>query len=227
MANKGFGKRLAIIVALVAIFVVAKTLGVSHYLTLQFLQDSRAQFAQLYAQYGLLLVLAYVGIYVVVTAISLPGAAILTLAGGALFGRWVGTIAVSVASTTGATLAFLIARFLLKDWVQDKFGDKLKPINDGIASEGAFYLFTLRLVPAFPFFVINLAMGLTSMRALTFFWVSQLGMLPGTFVFVNAGTELAKLTSLKGILSPGLIASFVALGVLPIAIKKLLALVKK
>lgn len=220
-------KQIAIVLAVVAVIVLACALHLTDYLTLQYLQSSRAHFADLYAQYGLALVLAYMGIYIVVTACSLPGAAILTLAGGALFGRWVGLVAVSFASTIGATLAFLMARFLLKDWVQNKFGDKLKPINQGVAKEGAFYLFTMRLVPAFPFFVVNLVMGLTTIRPLTFFVVSQLGMLPGTFVFVNAGTELSKITSLKGILSPGLLLSFVALGLLPIAVKKLLGFLKK
>jgi pyruvate/2-oxoglutarate dehydrogenase complex dihydrolipoamide dehydrogenase (E3) component/uncharacterized membrane protein YdjX (TVP38/TMEM64 family) len=152
---------------------------------------------------------------VLVTALSLPGAAVMTLAMGALFGLLWGTLLVSFASSIGATLAFLASRFVLRDSVQQRFGDKLKAINDGVARDGALYLFTLRMVPLFPFFLINLLMGLTPMRARTFYWVSQLGMLAGTLVFVNAGTQLAQLQSLSGILSPGLLFSFALLGVFP------------
>ena len=162
-------------------------------------------------------------IYIVVTALSLPGAAVMTLAGGALFGFVVGTIVVSFASTIGATLACFVSRFLLREWVQKKFGDKLKSINKGIQDEGAFYLFTMRLIPVFPFFVINLVMGLTKMSLLTFYWVSQVGMLPGTMVYINAGKELAKIESLSGILSPSLLISFTILGIFPITVKKLMS----
>ncbi|MFZ1493025.1 MAG: FAD-dependent oxidoreductase [Candidatus Competibacter denitrificans] len=165
-------------------------------------------------------------VYAVSTALSFPGAAVLTLVAGALFGVLWGTIIVSFASTLGATLAFLIARFVLRDWVQDRFGDKLKAINAGVVKEGGFYLFTLRLIPVFPFFIINLVMGLTPIRIWTFIWVSQLGMLVGTAVYVNAGTQLAQIDSLKGILSPGLLASFVLLGLFPLIAKKIVALVK-
>jgi len=165
-------------------------------------------------------------VYVVVTALSLPGAAIMTLAIGAIFGFLTGTILVSFASTIGATLAFVIARFLLRDTVQAKFGDKLKAINEGVEKDGAFYLFGLRLVPLFPFFVINLVMGLTPIRTWTFAWVSQVGMFAGTLVFVNAGTQLAKIDSLSGILSPGLILSFVLLGIFPLIAKKILSGIK-
>jgi uncharacterized membrane protein YdjX (TVP38/TMEM64 family) len=136
-------------------------------------------------------------------------------------------VVVSFASTIGATLACFVSRYLLRDWVQGKFGDKLGAINTGIEKEGAFYLFTLRLVPLFPFFVINLVMGLTRMRLSTFFWVSQIGMLAGTIVYVNAGKELAKIDSLVGILSPGVLISFAVLGLFPITVKKLLALYKR
>jgi uncharacterized membrane protein YdjX (TVP38/TMEM64 family) len=166
------------------------------------------------------------GIYIAVAALSLPGAAILTLAAGALFGNLAGLIMVSFASSIGATLAFLVSRFLLKDYVQKKFGDKLKAINEGVAKEGAFYLFTLRLVPVFPFFVINLAMGLTPIKTLAFYLVSQVGMLPGTFVYVNAGTQIGKLESLKGILSPELIFSFALLGIFPLVAKKIISMIK-
>jgi uncharacterized membrane protein YdjX (TVP38/TMEM64 family) len=157
----------------------------------------------------------------------LPGAAILTLAGGALFGLVAGTLIVSFASTIGATLACTVSRFVLRDWIQGKFGERLKTVNAGFEKEGAFYLFTVRLIPVFPFWLINLVMGLTKMRLITFYWVSQLGMLAGTIVYVNAGKELAKIDSLAGILSPTLILSFVLLGLFPLITKKLLSVYKK
>jgi dihydrolipoamide dehydrogenase len=174
--------------------------------------------------------LAAVGIfftvYVLVTALSLPGAAVMTLAGGAIFGFWSGVLIISFASTLGATLAFLIARFLLRETVARRFGERLAAIDRGIAKDGPFYLFTLRLVPLFPFFIINLAMGLTAIRTGTFWWVSQLGMLPGTLVYVNAGTQLARIDSLAGILSPGLLLSFALLGLFPLLAKKGVDLMK-
>jgi uncharacterized membrane protein YdjX (TVP38/TMEM64 family) len=154
----------------------------------------------------------------------LPGASPLGLAGGALFGFWTATFLVSFASTIGATLSCIVSRFLLRDWIQSRFGDRIAKVNEGIEKEGAFYLFTLRLIPAFPFWMINLAMGLTKMPLFKFYWVSQIGMLPGTMVFVNAGTELAKIESVKGIFSPGLIISFALIGIFPIAVKKLVSL---
>ncbi|MEJ2696489.1 MAG: TVP38/TMEM64 family protein [Candidatus Sulfobium sp.] len=166
------------------------------------------------------------GAYILVTSLSLPGAAALTIAGGALFGLWTGTIVVSFASSIGATLACFAARFVLRDWVQSRFGEKLKRVNEGIEREGAFYLFTLRLVPVFPFWLINLVMGLTRMPLRRFYWVSQLGMIPGTIVYVNAGKELGQIESLSGIFSPGLIISFALLGIFPIAAKKTVALLR-
>lgn len=166
-------------------------------------------------------------LYVAVTGLSIPGAAIMTLIAGALFGVLMGTIIVSFASTMGATLAFLSARFVLRDWVQGKFGERLRAIDDGLEKDGAFYLFTLRLIPVFPFFVINLLMGLTRIKTRTFFWVSQLGMLPATIVFVNAGTQISRIESTAGLLSPTLIASFVALALFPWAAKAIVALVKR
>ena len=162
----------------------------------------------------------FFAVYVVVTALSLPGAAAMTLAVGAVFGLLWGVVLVSFASTLGATLAFLIARFLLRDWVQGKFGNRLQALNEGMRKDGAFYLFTLRLVPIFPFFVINLLMGLTPIRTFTYAWVSQVGMLAGTIVYVNAGTQLAALESPAGILSPALLGSFVLLGLFPLIAKK-------
>jgi pyruvate/2-oxoglutarate dehydrogenase complex dihydrolipoamide dehydrogenase (E3) component/uncharacterized membrane protein YdjX (TVP38/TMEM64 family) len=164
---------------------------------------------------------------VVVTALSLPGAAVMTVAAGALFGLLQGTLLVSFASTIGATLAFLVSRYLLRDAVQQRFGSRLAAINRGIERDGAFYLFTLRLVPAFPFFLINLLMGLTPIKAWTFYWVSQIGMLAGTLVYVNAGTQIAQLESLSGILSPDLLISFALLGLFPLLAKKVTGLIQR
>ena len=217
-----------VIIGMIVLGIVAfRYFDLGQYLTLEYIKSSQAKFQALYQSHRFLVIATYMGIYIAVTALSLPGAAVLTLAGGGLFGLTVGTVVVSFASTIGATLACLVARFLLREWVQDKFGDKLKTINDGIEREGAFYLFSLRLVPIFPFFVINLLMGLTRMRLFTFFWVSQIGMLAGTVVYVNAGKELAEIDSLSGILSPGVLISFAVLGLFPITVKKLLAVYKR
>jgi pyruvate/2-oxoglutarate dehydrogenase complex dihydrolipoamide dehydrogenase (E3) component/uncharacterized membrane protein YdjX (TVP38/TMEM64 family) len=170
--------------------------------------------------------LAFFAVYVAVTGLSLPGAALMTLVAGALFGLAWGSVLVSFASSLGATLAFLASRFLLRDWVQGRFGSHLRGLNDGVAKEGAFYLFTLRLIPAVPFFVINLAMALTPMRTWTFYWVSQIGMLAGTVVFVNAGQQLAAIDSPAGILSPGLIGAFLLLGLFPLAAKRFIEFLK-
>jgi uncharacterized membrane protein YdjX (TVP38/TMEM64 family) len=217
-----------IIIALIIVLGIAafRYFDLGQYLTLDYIKASQEKFQALYTANRTPVIAVYMLIYIVVTALSLPGAAVLTLAGGALFGLLIGTVVVSFASTIGATLACFVSRFLLREWVQNKFGDKLETINKGIEKEGAFYLFSLRLVPIFPFFVINLLIGLTGMRLFTFYWVSQVGMLPGTIVYVNAGKELAKIDSLSGIISPGLLASFVILGLFPITVKKLLALYK-
>ena len=168
----------------------------------------------------------YFVLYILITALSLPGAALMTLAGGAVFGLGWGTLLVSFASSAGATLAFLTARFLLRDWVSQRFGQRLQSVDEGIRREGAFYLFTLRLVPVFPFFLVNLLFGLTAMKARTFYWVSQLGMLAGTVVYVNAGTQLARIDSLSGIVSPALLGSFVLLGLFPLIANKLVEIVR-
>lgn len=165
----------------------------------------------------------YFALYVVMAMLSLPGAALMTLAGGAVFGLWWGTLLVSFASSAGATLAFLTARFLLRDWVAQRFGQRLQAIDDGIRREGAFYLFALRLVPVFPFFLVNLLFGLSAMKARSFYWVSQAGMLAGTMVYVNAGTQLARIESLSGIVSPALLGSFALLGVFPLIARKIVA----
>ena len=196
-------------------------------LTLDGLKGSMDQFNQYKAQSPLLVIGGFFLLYVVVTALSLPGAAILTLAAGALFGLVEGLLVVSFASTIGATLAFLVSRYLLRDTIKKRFPERLAAIDKGVDKEGAFYLFTLRLVPVFPFFLINLLMGLTAIKSWTFYWVSQIGMLAGTFVFVNAGTQLAQIERLSGILSLDLILSFALLGVFPLIAKAILNVFKK
>ena len=200
---------------------------VGQYLSLAYLKQRQADFTALYAANAWHVIALYFGGYVLVTALSLPGAVIMTLAGGAIFGLWVGTVVVSFASSVGATLAFLASRYVLRDSVQGRFGTRLAEINRGVEKDGAFYLFTLRLVPLVPFFMINLLMGLTRMRVGVFYLVSQVGMLAGTVVFVNAGTQLAKLDSLRGVLSPALLGSFVLLGIFPLLARQLLAFIQR
>jgi pyruvate/2-oxoglutarate dehydrogenase complex dihydrolipoamide dehydrogenase (E3) component/uncharacterized membrane protein YdjX (TVP38/TMEM64 family) len=214
--------KLIVVLAVIALVAAFFAFDLGRFLSLDYIKSQQAAITAAYQANPWQTIAIYFAVYVGVTALSLPGAAIMTLVGGALFGLVTGVVLVSFASTIGATLAFLVARFVLRDSFQARFGDKLKSFNDGVAKEGAFYLFTLRLVPAFPFFVINVVMGLTTMKAWTFFWVSQVGMLAGTIVYVNAGTQLAQITSLKGILSPGLIGAFVLLGLFPIIAKKII-----
>ena len=209
---------LLFVAALIAAFFI---FDLGKYFSLDYFKQQQGVIAAYYQANPVQTGLIFLAGYVVVTALSLPGAAIMTLVAGAIFGLVWGVIIVSFASTIGATLAFLVARFLLRDSIQSKFGDKLKAFNAGVEKEGGFYLFTLRLVPAFPFFMINVVMGLTTMKTRTFFWVSQVGMLAGTIVFVYAGQKLSEITSLKGILSPGLIGAFVLIGILPIVAKKI------
>jgi pyruvate/2-oxoglutarate dehydrogenase complex dihydrolipoamide dehydrogenase (E3) component/uncharacterized membrane protein YdjX (TVP38/TMEM64 family) len=220
-------RRLIILIIILAAAIALYQLGLKDYLTLEAIKASQGNFAQSYADDPVLVIGIFFLVYVVSTAFSLPGAALLTLLGGALFGVVTGTIVVSFASTIGATLAFLGSRFFLRDWVQAKFGDKLKAINDGVAKDGAFYLFSLRLIPVVPFFVINLAMGLTPIKTRTYYWVSQLGMFLGTLVYVNAGTQLAQINSLGDIASPGLLASFAALGLFPWIARGIMNLIKR
>lgn len=196
------------------------------YLNLQTLKDQHAAIEAFQANNPLSSVAIYFFVYVIVTALSFPGAALLTLAGGAVFGLLWGTVIVSFASTIGATLAFLMSRFLLRDWVSQRFGQRLAAIDEGVKREGAFYLFTLRLVPVFPFFLVNLLFGLTGMKTRVYYWTSQVGMLAGTVVYVNAGTQLAKLDSLSGILSPGLLGSFALLGFFPLIARRLVEIVR-
>ncbi|NOQ65292.1 MAG: hypothetical protein GQ582_12345 [Methyloprofundus sp.] len=217
-----------ILLFLIASFIAAFFyFGLGDYLTLEALKSQQAGIENYRATHPILLVVFYTLLYIAMTGLSLPGASILTLAGGAIFGVFWGTVIVSFASTIGATLAFLAARFLFRESVEAKFSDRLQAINDGVKQEGGFYLFSLRLVPIFPFFMINLLMGLTTIKISTFYWVSQVGMLIGTVVYVNAGTQLARLDSLAGILSPALLASLVLLGILPIITKKIMNNIKE
>jgi uncharacterized membrane protein YdjX (TVP38/TMEM64 family) len=222
--NESLSQKLGLAAVIIVLIIVFWAFDLGRYLTFSFLKTSLDGFKTLYAEHRVLVIIIYFFIYVIGTSLSLPGAVILTIAGGALFGLLTGTLIVSFASTIGATLACSVARFLLRDWVQGKFGDRILKFNEGIEKEGSFYLFALRLIPVFPFWIINLGMGLTKMPLWRFYWVSQLGMLVGTIVYVNAGKELARIDSLKGIVSPGLIASLVLLGFFPIAVKKLLAI---
>ncbi len=207
-----------ILVAAIAAFFV---FDLKQYFTIHYFQSQRTAIDARVAANPLQAGLVFFLVYVAVTGLSLPGAAIMTLVAGAVFGLLWGTLIVSFASTIGATLAFLVSRFLLRDWVQEKFGDKLKPINDGVSREGAFYLFALRLVPVFPFFVINLVMGLTPIRTWTYYWVSQLGMFTGTVVYVYAGTQLGAFR-----ISAGLLLAFALLGLFPLIAKKVLDALK-
>ncbi len=221
--SKGKLLLLVLVAALIGCY-FAFDLGM--YFSLEYFKAQQAMIMDYYATHRLETVLIFFGVYVAVAALSLPGAALMTLIAGAIFGLLWGTVIVSFASSLGATLAMLVARYLFRDAVQKRFGAQLKPINDGVAKDGAFYLFTLRLVPAFPFFLINLAMGLMPIKTFTFYWVSQLGMLAGTVVYVNAGTQIAQISSLSGLLSPKLIGAFVLLGIFPLIAKKIVDLVK-
>ncbi|MBF0380762.1 MAG: FAD-dependent oxidoreductase [Magnetococcales bacterium] len=222
MNNKKIALFLTILLMVSAFF----WFDVGQYLSLAFFKSQQESIAAYYAQHPTKTMLIYFLVYVIVTGLSLPGAAIMTLAGGAIFGVVSGTILVSFASTIGATLAFIVSRFLLRDFISAKFGDKLSTIDEGIKKDGALYLFTLRLVPAFPFFVINMVMGLTAISTITFYLVSQVGMLAGTIVYVNAGTQIAQIDSLSGILSPELMGSFVLLGIFPLLAKKVVEWMK-
>jgi dihydrolipoamide dehydrogenase len=215
-------KKIIILLVVAGLVVSYFTTDIGQYLTPEFFQTA-------YAEQPILTAIIYFVVYVVATAVSLPGAAILTLVGGLTFGVVTGVILVSFASSIGATLAFLVSRTLLQDWVQQRFASHSKSVNDGVEKDGAFYLFSLRLIPVIPFFVINLVMGLTRMRATTFYWVSQLGMFPATVVYVNAGSELGSIEeiSLSGILTPGLLISFVLLAILPFIARSIVDGVKR
>lgn len=196
------------------------------FLSFDFIKSSQVEFNNFYEYNPIITISIFFLIYVVAIALSFPGAAILTLLAGALFGLVVGTIVVSIASTLGALLATVASRYLFRDYFEKRFPKQLKRVNEGVEREGAFYLFTLRMIPIFPFFLINILMGLTKMRLWTYTWVSQIGMLAGTIVYVNAGTQLGALESFAGILSPMLIFSFVLLGVFPYIAKFIVSRLK-
>ncbi len=212
------------VVALIALLVGAFfALGLGDYLSLGYLQASRSRAVEYVQSAPLAAGAVFFVAYVLVTGLSLPGAAVLTVAAGAIFGVLWGLLLVSFASSIGATVAFLVARLVLGDWVTRRFGSYLEPINRGVERDGAFYLFSLRMVPVFPFFVINLLMGVTRIGVGTFYLVSQIGMLAGTFVFVFAGTQLAQVQSMGDVLSPGMIGALTLLGIFPLIARKLLA----
>ena len=215
------GSRLLLVLVMGCLIGAFFAFDLGHYLSLPQLQARQAELAALVDRHFVSAALLFVAVYVVSTALSLPGASLLTLAGSAVFGVVWGLLLVSFASSIGATLAFLSARFLLRDWVERRFGDKLASLQAGMKKEGALYLLSLRLIPIFPFFLVNLLMGLTPIRVSTYYWVSQLGMLPGTFVYVLAGSELANLTSTGNILSPGLMVALTLLGLMPMLLKGL------
>lgn len=186
-------------------------------LSLDTLKRDHLLLADWHRQFPLLSAGLYFLIYTAVASLSVPGAALLTLLGGALFGLWQGTLLVSFASTLGATLAMLTSRYLLRDWVSHRFTRQMATVNHGMARDGVFYLFALRLMPLFPFVVVNLLAGLTSVSVRRYWWVSQVGMLPATVVYLNAGQQLSQLTSMRDILSPAMLAAFALLGLLPLA----------
>jgi len=210
---------LILISAVIAFF----ALGLNEYLSLDYFNSQKADLFDFYGKHPLQVMAGFFLLYVIVTGLSLPGAALMTLGGGAIFGFWIGALLVSVASTIGATVACFVSRTLLKDWVQQRFGDRLAPVNKGVEEDGGFYLFSIRLVPVFPFFLVNLLMGLTPIKLSTFFFVSQLGMLPGTLVYVNAGKQLANINSVGQVMSPELLGSFVLLAAFPLLARKIMS----
>ena len=212
--------RLLLAIVLIGIIASFYALGLQHYLSLDYVRGRLEWMQEMYARQPLLWALGYFAAYVAVTGLSLPLAAAITLVAGPVFGLLWGSVIVTFAAAFGATLAFLASRYLFRDWVQARFAHQLAAINRGIERDGVFYLFLLRLIPAFPFFIINLAMGVTPMRIRTYFLVSFFGMIPGTVLYVNAGVQLAKIHSLHGLLSPVLIASLVAIGVFPLIVRK-------
>jgi uncharacterized membrane protein YdjX (TVP38/TMEM64 family) len=221
-AKRPSGGRWTLAAGLILGVVAFYALGLNRYFSWEFVRAHLDALNAWVQEHALLALLASFLMYVAVTALSLPAAAILSLVVGALFGRWVGTGLVSVAATLGASLAFLSSRYLFRDWVRRRFGERLGALDRGLERDGAYYLFTLRLVPLFPFFLINLGMGLTRLPLRTFAWVSWLGMLPGTFLYVNAGAEIGSLESPADVLSPGILVSFALLGLVPLLLRKFL-----
>lgn len=219
-------KKILILLFIALAFGLFKFFGISDYLTLDYIKDNQAQFQSYYLENSALTISIFFFVYIFTTALSIPGATVLTLLGGAIFGLGTGLLIISFASTIGATLSFLLTRTLFRESVERKFGKRIKGLNEGVEKEGAFYLFTLRLVPIFPFFLINLGMGLTRIKTFTFYFISQLGMLPGTAVYVNAGVQLSQIESLKGIVSLDVLGSLALLGIFPIIAKKFIEMLK-
>jgi len=215
--------KIILVAIIAAIFASFFIFDLQQYFSLEFLKSQKDALNALYAEKPISVAGAFFLTYVLFAALALPAATILTLAGGAIFGFWTGLLLVSFSSTIGATLAFIFTRFLFHDAIQAKFGDRLQAMNEGIEKEGAFYVFGMRLVPIFPFVMIK---ALTKLKTWTFYWASQIGMLAGTAVYVNAGTQIAQIDSLAGIANPKLIGSFVLLGVFPIIAKKTLNFIK-
>ncbi len=214
--------KFALLAAIAVVVAAFFALGLDQHLTLDTFKHQQAQLQTYHSAHPGLTALIYFGLYIVITSLSVPGALLLTLAGGAIFGVIWGSILVSFASSIGATVAFLLSRFVLGNVIQTRYRHRLEAINDGIARDGAFYLFAIRLVPLFPYFVVNLVMGLTSIKTRVYYLTSQLGMLPATIIYVNAGTQLAKLESTGDIVAPGVLGSLVLLGIFPLLAKKLL-----
>lgn len=221
------GRKITLLCALLGAFVIIVTQLPPGALTLRSLQTHHQALLDYCQQAPLQSAALFFAVYVLVTALSVPGAAVLTLLGGALFGLWPGILLVSFASTLGATLAMLASRYLLRDWVQRRFAGPMHTVNDGVARSGAFYLFALRLMPLFPFFLVNLLAGVTTLGVRRYWWVSQAGMLPGAVVYLNAGHQLGQITSLRDILSPGVVFAFTLLGLLPLVTRWLFARVSR
>jgi uncharacterized membrane protein YdjX (TVP38/TMEM64 family) len=219
--KKNSAIRLIILIFLMIGAIAAWRLNLADYLSLAFIRSQHSELNRYRVEHPVLSFGLFFIFYVIITSLSLPGAAVMTLLGGALFGFWQGLIAVSFASTIGATLAFLLGRFLMKDWIQGRYQKQLKTLNEGFKKEGAFYLFALRLIPSFPFFLVNILTSFMPISIRSFYGASQLGMLPGTAAYVYAGTELGKIQSLSDIASPTLLLAFIILGLFPLIVKKI------
>lgn len=218
--------RILFLVIIISIIITFKIWDFEKYLTLDYLKSQQQTFLNFYEVQPIKTILIFMSLYILMTGLSLPGSIMLSLTAGALFGLWMGTLLVSFACTIGATLAFLSSRYVLHDFIQNKFKRQIKRINQGIEEEGTFYLFSLRLFPASPYVVINLVMGITPISVFKFYWVSQIGLLPGNFIYVNAGTQLAKVDTVAGILTPELLFSLVLIGLLPFVSKWLAKIIK-
>lgn len=212
--------RIALLLFILLFFISFFIFDLGQYLNLTYLKSNQKYLIEYYSNNQLFVLFSFFFIYILTTALSIPGATILTLAGAGIFGFWTSIVLISLASTIGATLSFLGSRFLFKDFIQDKFQERLVKVNQGIEREGTFYLFTMRLIPVIPFFMINLLMGLTPIKATKYFWVSLVGMLPGSLLYVNAGVQLSEIETTSDIISPDIIVSLILLGVFPLAVKK-------